>query len=353
MRRRMPKAKRDPGLDVAKFIAMLMIVFIHVRTNAPDGEFGFVAGLDNFITTVVLALFVLISGYFSRGLLASKSVTKLLVRQVTYLWPVFTMTLGLGSVVGYLLSGQWHIPGGSVPRYVLHVGWFFFCMAICDALTFAAHVLSRGRRQWLAAFLGLEFVALWAVPVGLCHAKDMLPYFWFGLYAYPALMRRPWCRALGLASFVLCLAVCVALPDFRTIGGLLVHDAPMPVGTFTWKGCGIVVVKQALGLTGAFGTLEVVRLLTPHLKGVRLMGWLGTQTLGVFFIHLLLLGIYYGLVGWMGWGVAGRFLLACGIFMVAHALAVLSRCNAVVSALLWNPLELLRLSVGDRKESAK
>lgn len=335
------KAKREPYLDVAKFVAMLTIVFIHVRTNAPNGEFGFVAGLDNFITAVVLGLFVLISGYLSRGLMASRNVAKLLRRQVVYIWPVFTMTLGLGGAIGCLVYGSWQIPGGSLLRYALSAGWFFFCMAICDLMTFAAHALARDNRKLLASLLLLQFACLWVVPVGLCHARDMILYFWFGLYAYPALLRLPYCRRLGLVSFALCLAVCVALPDFRTIG-LFVHDSPMPVGTFSWRGCGLVAVKQALGLMGAFGTLEVVRLVTPRLKGVRFWSALGTQTLGVFFIHLLLIVAYYGWIGWMGWGVAGRFLLACAFFAAAHFLAVLSQANVVVRALLWNPLELAR-----------
>jgi len=175
------------------------------------------------------------------------------------------------------------------------------------------------------------------LPVGLCHVKDMILYFWFGLYAYPALRRFPWCRTLGLVSFALCLVLCLALPDFRTIG-LFVHDSPLPPGTFVWRGLGLVAVKQALGLAGAFGTLELIRLATPHLRGARFAGWLGTQTLGVFFVHLPLVTAYYELVGWMGGGVAGRFALACVIFLTAQGLAVLSHMNAVVSAVLWNPL---------------
>jgi len=332
---------RDTSLDVARFLAMLTIVFIHVRTNAPSGDYGFVAGLDNFITAVVLGLFVLISGYLSRGFLASLSVSKLVVRQVTYVWPVFTMMLGLGSLAGRLLYGQWPVPLRGLPHYVLSTGWFFFCLGICDALTFAAQAFSRGRRGVLLATLAFQFAVLWALPVGLCHAKDMILYFWFGLYVYPALRCRPQCRALGLASFVLCLLACVALPDFRTIG-LFVHDAPMPNGTFAVRGCALVVIKTVLGLTGAFGTLEVIRLVTPLLKGGRFAGWLGTQTLAVFFIHLLLLTAYYGLGGWMGGGVAGRFALACALFAISHCLAVLTHMNAVVGAVLWNPLGLLK-----------
>jgi len=332
---------REPYLDVAKAVAMLTIVFIHMRTNSPDGEYGFVAGLDNFITTVVLGLFVLISGYLSQGFLASGSVSKLIRRMVTYLWPVLTMTLGLGSVLGYMLYGRWQVPGGSLLRHALDAGWFFFCMALCDALTSSAHALSRGGRKSLAVLSGLAFAGLWTLPVGLCHVKDMILYFWFGLYAYPALRRFPWCRGLGLASFALCLAVCVALPDFRTIG-LFVHDLPLPPGTFAWRGLGLVVVKQILGLAGAFGTLELIRLLTPRLRGARFAAWLGTQTLGVFFIHLLLVMAYFELFGWRSGGVAGRFVLACVIFLASHGLAVLSRMNAAVSAILWNPLELLR-----------
>jgi len=331
---------RDVSLDVAKSVAMFAIVIIHVRTNAPMTDFGLIAGLDNFLTSFVLSLFILVSGYLSRGLILSGDRTKLLRRIVPCVWPILTMMVVLGQLIDLCVLGRFQPPPIGWIRFVLSAGWFFLCLAICLVLTFVLQAASRGRKGVLFLLLAATLVGLWALPVGLCHAKDMIVYFWFGVYAYPAYVCLGRRRAIGFAALAASLAVCLALPDFRTVG-LFVHDAVMPPGTFTGRGCALALAKYALGLCSALGVLEVAHAWASRLEHASPFVAVSTQTMGIFFIHIQLLNAYYAMGGATAFGFAGRFALALVLFVVSYVLAVVSHRNRVVGAVLWNPLELL------------
>jgi len=330
---------RDLSLDVAKVLAMFFIVLIHVWTNSPN-DYGAVVGLDNFLTTFVLALFILVSGYLSRKLILSHDGGKLVFRVVACLWPVLTMMVLLGQVFDFVLMGHFQAPAMGWARYVLSAGWFFFCLSGCLALTFFADWIARGRKAVLVASLVVIFAALWAAPVGFCHTKDMIVYFWFGAYAYPAYSRLKHRRLIGFGALAVSMGVCGLLPDFREIG-LFVHDAVMPQGTFTWAGSGLALAKYALGLTATLGVLELSHLLASFVRNPDWVTAISARTMGIFYIHIQLLGVYYATLDWTGGGFVGRLTLASVLFAASYALAVLTRLNATVGAILWNPLEFL------------
>jgi len=334
--------ERDASLDVAKAVAMFAIVLIHVRTNAPLPDYGLVAGLDNFLTTFVLSLFILVSGHLSRGIIMSGDGARLVRRVLACIWPVFTMLVFLGQAVNLCVFGRFLPPPAGWVRYVLSAGWFFLCLAACLTLTFAVQSVARGRRSVRICLLTAVLLGLWALPVGVCHVKDMIVYFWFGAYAYPTYARLPHRRVIGFAALAVSLGLCLALPDFREIG-LFVHDAPMPLGTFSWKGCGLSLAKYALGLSAALGVLELSRAVARRIGHSGSFVALGARTMGIFFIHLQLLAVWYATVGWAGGGFAGRLGLTVVLFLLSFGLTVLTRMNPVVGALLWNPLELGRL----------
>lgn len=330
---------RDLSLDVAKVLSMFFIVLIHVWTNSSN-EYGAIVGLDNFLTTFVLALFILVSGYLSRKLILSHDGGKLVFRVVACVWPVLTMMVLLGQVFYLFLFGRFQAPAMGWARYVLSVGWFFFCLSSCLALTFFADWIARGRKIVLGVLLAVLLVALWAAPVGFCHTKDMIVYFWFGVYAYPAYVSHSHRRLIGFGALAVSVGVCGLLPDFREIG-LFVHDAVMPQGAFTWVGCGLALAKYALGLTATLGVLEFSHLLAPFVRNPDWVTAISARTMGIFYIHIQLLGVYYSTIGWMGGGFAGRLTLASVLFAVSYVFAVLTRLNATVGAILWNPLEFL------------
>jgi len=333
---------RESYFDVAKFMAMLGIVFIHVRTYAPQRVDGWlIVGLENFVMTFVVPLFMLVSGYFSRRLFESGDVKKLLFRAVACLWPV--LTVNVFACMGLMLAfdGALTVPAGGWIRYVLSTGWFFFCLVLCDGLTFFAHWISRGRAGVRFAVELAAYVVLLVLPVGMFHARELIPFFWFGLYVYPIFRRWKNGPTVGLAAQVTFLLVCGLLPDFQTIG-LELHAATEVWKTITMKGCGQLGLRLLIGLAGALGVLETLRILTSRVRAVEFLARFGSQTMRVFFLHLLLLVVYYRFVGWTGAGPVGRLMVAVVVFFIAYGLSVLTRLNLIVNAVLWNPTLLWR-----------
>ena len=77
--------KRDPIIDVAKAVAMFMVVYLYVMFYRPGCDLRDNPSYAiNFIISVAMPLFFMISGYFSRCLHESGDVVKLLNRFILY-----------------------------------------------------------------------------------------------------------------------------------------------------------------------------------------------------------------------------------------------------------------------------
>lgn len=337
------KKKRDVGIDVAKGFAMFLVVFIHVRRYAPtDAPMGLGAlWADNFCSIASMSVFFMISGWFSRKLFEQGDGRKLLLRMVGYLWPVFVIFVCVAPLTEWCLYGCMPSADMTFVRGIMSAGWFFFCLMLSDGVTFAAYRIARGRRMVLASLLAVSYLVFWALPVGLFHACEMLPFFWFGLFCLPAVNRARFRAALGFLMLAAYAVACVACGDFEK-SGLVFHFSEMHLLSFSWKGLGLMAARIGLGIAGALGFLELVRSCVRHFPSWGRLAALGSETLGIFFVHTQILPVYFG-CRWLGWyddGLVGRTALSVAILLVSFALVKLINANRWIRALVWNPFVL-------------
>ena len=336
------KKKRDVGIDVAKGFAMFLVVFIHVRYYASGAALGWDdLWAENFSVMACMSTFFVLSGCFSKRLFEQGDVRKLLGRIVACLWPVFTICACAGPLLGWVQHGRMPSIDTSFVRGILSSGWFFFCLALCDVVTFVAYRIAQGHRSALILFLAVCYLVFWSLPVGLFHVCEMAPFFWFGLFALRRMDELRFRSAVGVLLLVICLIPCFTCGPFEKCG-LIFHFSEMHLAAFSWKGLGLMVIRIGLGLAGALGVLELVRLCVRRFSFLGVLAVFGTESLGIFFVHVLVLSVYYE-TAWMGWyggGLLGRTALSVAILLASFALVKLINANRWIRALVWNPFVL-------------
>lgn len=339
------KKQRDISLDVAKALGMLMIVSLHVRLYASaTPPRGVSLWVDNFCCTSCLPVFFMLSGRFSRTLFEQGDWRKLLMRLTGYLWPVMIFFAILGTLIGFALYGYEKPALVPFVRGILLAGWFFGCLAVCDAVTFVAYRLARGRLVAVIGWLALSYLILWLLPIGLFHACRMLPFFWLGLFVMPRMETWRYRAVVGFAALFVSLVICAMGIDLHSHIAFGFHFGEMSLRTFTVWGFALAVWRMFFGALGAVGFFELVRMGVARLPALGRLAVFGTETLGIFFVHTQLLKVYYD-CGWMGWyggGLAARLLLALVFFVVSYGLVRLINANRWIRALVWNPLFLVQ-----------
>lgn len=330
--------KREDYLDIAKFVAIFLVVVHHVRDYAGDPSvYAGMAWLENVSSVSNVAVFFAISGYLSRGMMQRQEFPKLLSRVVIYLWPMVSVVLGGYWAENFLLYGKVIVPPIGWMRFLLSVGWFFGCLVVCEMATFGAYAVAKERPRVLIAGLAAAYVTIWLVPIGLCHALEMIPFYWFGMLVLPKLLAWRYWAITGIAALALHATACIAFGDFADCG-LYYHYTTMHLLDFSWRGMLLLLARYAIGLAGACGGILGIKVLGRILPPVNRLSVLGTQTLGVFFVHMAILNVYFAWVGWTGGGMPGRLLLSLLVFAVSYGLVVLTHQIGWVNALLWNPL---------------
>lgn len=126
---------RDPYFNVLKFVAILLVVYLHVSFsfNTSLGQ----PYIRNFIVGMNMPIFFIISGMFAARTIENGDWMRLGKHLLGYFWPV-----ALVSCVFAVLEVIFHLPGsdkglvGYAARNFLFSVWFLWCLAICFCLTF-------------------------------------------------------------------------------------------------------------------------------------------------------------------------------------------------------------------------
>lgn len=173
---------RDAFWDLAKFFAILLVVFWH---TIGESQMSFLQPfIKNFIVNMNMPLFFLISGYFSWDLVKGGDWRKLGKRVMGYFVPLFAFSMIQNSCECLFgLSGYVDSFPKEVLKGVLFNWWYIWVLAFCLVAVFACfrvRIYGRGRVIILLVlvFLGSLFIkhAWW---VG--SFRHMFPFFIFGL----------------------------------------------------------------------------------------------------------------------------------------------------------------------------
>ena len=151
----MPDKTRDPAFDLMKFIAIFMVVYWHVMSYRSGFDLATMPSYAaNFIISVNMPLFFMVSGYFSRRLHESGDWRRLANRLVKYFWPITTFAFFF-ALVESIVEHKYSI--AAIPLWTLKKflfgHWFFFALALCDVIIFLS--VKYGRTNRARAFLGI------------------------------------------------------------------------------------------------------------------------------------------------------------------------------------------------------
>ncbi|WP_079056076.1 acyltransferase family protein [Streptomyces caeruleatus] len=196
--------QRDPFLDNAKYLAILLVAAGHAWEPLRDGS-RTVTALYMLVYAFHMPLFAVISGYFSRGFEAHRRGLGRLLKRVAVPYVVFE--------VAYTLFTRWTSEDPDRPISLLdplYLTWFLAALFIWR-LTSPVWRLVR----WpLPLALAVAMLATLSPSIGddlgLQRVLQFLPYFVLGLLLRPEhfrLVRRRAARVLAVPVVVCALAV--------------------------------------------------------------------------------------------------------------------------------------------------
>lgn len=331
--------KRVPFWDVARFAAIIMVVFWHFIYCSPDFDKNTISLTANFIVGVNMPMFFAISGYFARKMLLDSCGRKLTDRIIMCLWPVVLFST-IRTILGFCHGD--YTCSGALPRYVKYLlmdHWFINCLIVCQCATFIVCLVARKRNQVMYAGLALTFIVFWACPRGLWYSLSMIPFYWLGVFSLHRLLddaggERRVAVMLGIvALFVYC--VIVGLEGNVMTNGMGFYWDRMCLLHFSWQGFGLMLARYVTGSIGVFGVLTLILMLCrlPRISG---LAPFGQQTLGVYLTHCIFILEFYRGVRlksiWMQFGCAVL------LFFVCHYIVTWTKKCSKIKLLIWGPI---------------
>ena len=282
-------SKRNPIFDICKFFAMLLVVYWHCMSYRDGFKLSETPSYSaNFIIAVNMPLFFMISGYFSRNLHESGDWSRLLRRLVSYFWPLaFFSTVYAGLETAFLdmycIAG---FPLLAIKRF-LFCGWFFYALAICDVATYLIYRCGPGRKRQIliAAAFFLLFCVLSNHIWHVSNVVAMIPFYWFGLVIFPRLIDRELAlMCVGGAGFFAMVYVTFFAGNIAT-NGLSFYWDQFDICSLRVNMILNMVLRYIVGILGSVFIVASVHLLCLSAKCITKISFLGTETLGIFFVH--------------------------------------------------------------------
>ena len=328
---------RIPFWDITKFIAILMVIVWHMIYCAPDwcgGEKH--SYLVNFIIGMNMPLFFAIAGYFSRHLMVERSMKAFAFRMITYIWPLVVFS-GLIVVKETLVNGDslLNTPYRFLKCLVFNC-WFLNCLLLCEFLSFAIFFFSRGNRRWLLTGIVICFVLLWSSPWGLWCSLAMMPFFWLGTFVLPIFVGSRSCLRAGCAAAVIYIVI-VLLEGNVVRNGLGFYWIRMPLYAFSWHGFVLMMLRYLIGALGVIGLLATVKCACERFGRVNVLSPLGTQTLGVYLMHSLVVADVSKALGDVSSSLASKIGCAVLLFFACHYLVVATKQSSSIALVFWGP----------------
>jgi len=332
---------RDIVFDVTRFMAMLMVVLWHCIWLSSRHDMVLSEGsiVVNFLLGCNMPLFFIISGYFARTIIERGSWKALVLREISYFWPVLVF-----SIVQYVIAGgSFHV----WLRILIFSFWFFCCLGLCDITSFCAVVLALKMRCGIAWTLIAVFVALWAIPLGLWYCVSMIPFYWVGAFLLPRIYKKSRFGVWGcilLATYIL-----VAMVEGNiNANGLCFYWNRMHLGDFSFHGFVLMCGRFLLGAIGAIGILGAVKMCAAFWERCRWIGHFGRHTLGIYFLHSLIISWTYQMWGDFSGQEGLLVLFAAVVFVACHYIVALTKMVPLVNGMLWGPT-FFKQKLGVRK----
>ena len=335
---RAQSVSRDVSFDLAKAIAMFMVVYWHVMSHRPGFDLAAMPSYAaNFIIAVNMPLFFMASGYFSHRLHERGSWLRLGNRFISYFWPMAVFAL-LFTCIDSIAFGKFQpaqIPLRTLKNF-LFADWFFHALAICDGITFLAYLCKRYWQRLFVCVLGFLICLvgtgrLWYVG---CVAQ-MILFYWFCLCVLPRLLKdRRVFAGMALLGGVVLVVVTYLYGNIATNGLSFYWDRFDVFHPQIGKVLNMVM-RFGVGVLGSLFIVWTLRIGLDLFPRLARFAFLGRETLGIYFLQSGLIG--YCVVPFVGLdaGVAVLLLASIGIFLMAFLVVKALKANAHISRLVF------------------
>ena len=322
---------RNPLFDVAKFVAMFMVVFGHVQTasvmiwGAPY--------IKNLIIGVNMPLFFAISGYFTSNM-KQKEGRYLAIRILTLLWPALLASAVFGFIKMCLCPDMGLSVFGWVWGKFLSF-WFLWTLSICYVASYVADKMNFKGGGVLAT--STVFVLMMATRDGMLWVDEtlqMFPYFLFGRYLMDDCLRAIE-RNAGFGVFCLvAYAVVVSFSGDVYANGLGFYWNHVSYRELVRVNETIVfwVARFAVGIMGIVAVFAVLIQARRRFRVVDRIAVLGTTTLGVYILHQNILAQFTAL---LSSSLICVILVSIVLFASCHLVVVVSKKIKMVNVVVW------------------
>ena len=324
---------RDVALDLAKFVAMFMVIYGHVMSYRPGFDLAVSPSYaENFIIPLNMPLFFIISGHFSHGLHEGGSWTKLLNRMISYFWPMAFFALFFTCFEGLVLAKytMTEIPV-KIIKNTLFTSWFFQALAICEVITFIAY---RFKKRWMRGACCSIGVLLCLLSAGrIWYVGSVFPmilFYWFGLFILPYIVVN---RHLYVTTALLgCVGVIGATFFYGNVAtnGLSFYTDKIDIYHPTVHNIISQVLRFIVGSAGGLFIIWLLRMLLKRWQGINCLAVFGTETLGMYFLQGWLIHFLVAPFISLEAGVGVLFAASSGVFAGAFIIVRLLKMNPLL-----------------------
>lgn len=334
--------KREIAFDVAKFIAIFMVVFGHVQTAT-----GMTWGspyIKNIIIGVNMPFFFVISGNFVRRMNVDGKWRYLFIRISSLLWPALLVSVFF-FIVKIIMN-----PSGDFSPIEWLLGkfssfWYLWVLCACITISF---LIDNCPLKKCRGMCGIAiFAAMMLVPSKCPHVDktlQMLPYFMIGRYLLKdiigAIKRSP---EIGLISlFAYLLITCFSGNVYNNgMGFYWNHVSYVEL----FKSSSSIVFWIARMGTAVLGILAMFYAIDGLMRSANVckLSSFGVSTLGVYILHQDILAFLKPYLSPSPvWVLIVSFLL----FIFCHYLVVISKKIKLINTAVWElPKKIIGVSV--------
>jgi len=268
--------------DVIKAFAIFLVVWGHcLQYLQVDTERCWSSYTCGFIYSFHMPLFMMVSGYFARGIY-KKGFWENLKHKTIQIWlPSVTTYI----VVGLLLIKMRHEPWGygltKLGINCLTSYWFLKALYILYVAGILFTFVFRFKR-WLAILLTVAVVSLLGDDVEFVHTMSMLPFFCMGLllYRYEAAFWKYKGKIL-LISLLIWGMMCLSYD-------IVDYNMYMHPFRFEFSSLVIFAIRTVIGMAASLSCIILARCICERMGNgflVKGMASVGTMTLGIYVFH--------------------------------------------------------------------
>lgn len=279
---------RDPEIDALRGVAILLVVLGHVMLRFGQAN----TSLFNFVVLVNMPLFMLLSGYVTRG--SMRDTGGFLRRRAWGLLAPYFCWLPLYYLLNRQLAqgdfARWFVSAVYLPKVPGHL-WFLYVLFLCLVLVAVVGKFVSSRVWQTVVLVGIAG-ALTLVPsrydaiFGVAQVAWLLPFLVAGTYQLRPSTMKPSTRGLVFVVSALVMLAAMALlgravivPGYSPLLGWLDRMGLAPLGS------GVLVLLRYTAAFAGVSALAVGVSWMPVVFKHSTLASLGRRSLGVYAIH--------------------------------------------------------------------